>query len=173
MQQGSGIHAVDRICHGTDNGNRIASSCSRMNLLSSGMEDLSKEFEIDPTRPGTDLTWAHVRIILSAKAHGLIPFGLVESLANFADTDGLRQVVAASRQFGYGGASCIHPAQVPILNEGFAPSSEEVAKAKAVIAAYEEAEKTGVVPVFLDGRMIDVPVVERAKQLLRRASREH
>jgi len=151
----------------------IASSCSRTTLLSLGMEDLSKELEIDLTRPGTDLTWAHARVILAARAHGLIPFGLVGSLANFADTDALSEVVAASRQFGYVGASCIHPAQVPILNQGFAPSTEEVAKAKAVVAAYEEAEKNGTASVALDGRMIDVPVVERAKQLLRRAEREN
>jgi citrate lyase subunit beta/citryl-CoA lyase len=150
----------------------IASSCYRTTLLSLGMEDLSKELEIDLTRPGTDLSWAHARVILSARAHRLIPFGLVGSLANFGDTDGLRRVVEASRQFGYVGASCIHPAQVPILNRGFAPSADEVAKAKSVVAAYEEAEKNGTASVALDGRMIDVPVVERAKQLLRRASRE-
>ncbi len=158
---------------GLEQVSEIASCCSRTGTLSLGMEDLSKELEIDLTRPGTDLSWAHARIVMSARAHGLFPFGLVGSLANFSDAEAFRSLVAASRQFGYVGASCIHPAQVSILNEGFAPSAEEVTEAKAVIAAYEEAERNGTAAASLNGRMIDVPIVERARQLLRRASREN
>ena len=74
-----------------------------------------------------------------------------------------------SRRFGFGGASCIHPAQVPILNAMFSPSQDEVdAGDAAIIAALEAAERSALGAVALDGRMIDAPVAARARKLLDR-----
>jgi citrate lyase subunit beta / citryl-CoA lyase len=156
---------------GLENISAIAAASPRATTLSLGLEDLSKELEIDLTLPGYDFSWAHGRVIMAARAHGMAPLGLVRSVANFADLGSLAKVVADSRQFGYVGASCIHPNQVPILNAGFSPSQEELAKAREIIEAYERAEREGTSAVALDGRMVDIPVVERAREKIRRATR--
>jgi citrate lyase subunit beta/citryl-CoA lyase len=68
------------------------------------------------------------------------------------------------------GASAIHPMQVPILNEEFSPAPEEVERAQRLVAAYETAYAQGLGAVQFEGAMIDVPVVQRAKNVLARAA---
>ena len=77
-------------------------------------------------------------------------------------------MVRRSRRFGFSGASCIHPAQVSILNELFAPSAEEVEAARRIVDALTAAEKDGRGAVALDGRMIDAPVAESARRTVER-----
>ena len=71
-----------------------------------------------------------------------------------------------SRKLGFRGASVIHPSQVPILNEEFSPSADEVASARRIVAAYDEAVAAGRGSITVDGKMIDVPVVLRAQETL-------
>ena len=71
----------------------------------------------------------------------------------------------------FDGASCIHPSVVALLNEGFSPSPDEIAQARRVVKALEDAEAQGLGAVALDGRMIDKPVADRARLLLARAGR--
>ena len=81
---------------------------------------------------------------------------------------GFRQTIRRSRRFGFIGASVIHPSQVAILNEEFRASAAEVDHARRIVAAYDKALAEGVGAVTVDGKMIDVPVVERARLLLER-----
>ena len=97
-----------------------------------------------------------------------MPLGFIGSIAEFHDLEGFRATIRRSRRFGFIGASVIHPSQVPILNEEFRPSAEEVDHARHVVAAYDTALAEGVGAVTVDGKMIDVPVVERAQLLLER-----
>jgi citrate lyase subunit beta/citryl-CoA lyase len=157
---------------GLENISEIAAASSRTTMLSLGLEDLSKDLEIDLALPGCDLSWAHGMLILSARANGLQPMGLVGSLANISDMEALSRMVIASRQFGYVGAGCIHPAQVPVLNSGFSPSSDELAKAKEIVEAFERAEREGKASVAVNGQMVDIPVVERARRKLLRGSHQ-
>jgi len=76
--------------------------------------------------------------------------------------------VRRSRRLGFVGASVIHPSQIAILNEEFRPAAAEIDHARRVVVAYDKALAEGVGAVTVDGRMIDVPVVERAKLLLQR-----
>jgi citrate lyase subunit beta / citryl-CoA lyase len=78
--------------------------------------------------------------------------------------------VLRSRRFGFMGAGCIHPGQVPIVNEEYSPSAAEIAYAKRVVEENAKAETAGRGSFAIDGKMIDVPVVERARRLLERAS---
>jgi citrate lyase subunit beta / citryl-CoA lyase len=94
--------------------------------------------------------------------------GFVGTVADFSDLAGFRETVRRSRRIGFMGASVIHPSQVQILNEEFRPSPAEVAHAGRVVAAYDKALADGVGAVTVDGKMIDVPIVERAKLLLAR-----
>lgn len=111
------------------------------------------------------------QIIFAASAAGILPLGLIGTVATYSDLDAMRAVIAESRRFGFVGASAIHPAVVPLLNAGFQPSDEEVASARRVIEGFDEAVKTGRASVQVDGKMVDYPVVERAKRLLARSER--
>ena len=97
-----------------------------------------------------------------------MPLGFIGTIAEFHDLDGFRQTIRRSRRLGFIGASVIHPSQIPILNEEFRPNTEEVGHARRVVVAYDKALAEGVGAVTVDGKMIDVPVVERARLLLDR-----
>jgi citrate lyase subunit beta/citryl-CoA lyase len=106
--------------------------------------------------------------VFAARAAGIMPLGFVGTVAEFHDLDGFRETVRRSRRIGFVGASVIHPSQIAILNEEFRPSAAEVEHAGRVAAAYDKALAEGVGAVTVDGKMIDVPVVERAKLVLER-----
>jgi citrate lyase subunit beta/citryl-CoA lyase len=91
-------------------------------------------------------------------------------MADYSDLEGMATAVRQARQLGFMGAACIHPAQVEPLNVHFAPTAEEVARARRVVAAFEAAEREGRASVGVDGKMVDVPVFERARRLLARAA---
>jgi len=97
--------------------------------------------------------------------------GVIGSVADYSDREGYKAAVARSRRFGMRGSSCIHPGLVPILNEGFTPSEAEISHARRVIAADETARAAGRGSAELDGRMIDVPIVVKARRLIEVAAR--
>ncbi|MEM6624054.1 MAG: CoA ester lyase [Pseudomonadota bacterium] len=105
-------------------------------------------------------------IVLAARGAGKLALGYAGSIANFSNLDGYAADIAEARAMGFDGGSCIHPAQVPVLNKGFAPSAEEIIQAERVAAAYDRALAEGQGAIQLDGRMIDVPVAERARAIL-------
>ncbi|HVZ83016.1 MAG TPA: CoA ester lyase [Terracidiphilus sp.] len=88
----------------------------------------------------------------------------------FRDSEGFLVQLRSARALGFAGASCIHPSQIEAVNSVFTPTAQEIAHAQAVLAAAEEAERTGSAVVALNGKMIDRPFVLRAKATL---SRKH
>lgn len=108
-------------------------------------------------------------VLYAARAAGLLPLGILGSIADYGDLERYRATAERSRRFGFEGAACIHPSAVPILNEVFTPAQTEVEHARRVVDAYAEAERAGSGAVSLDGKMIDVPIVQRAQKLLARA----
>jgi len=109
-----------------------------------------------------------VLTMYAARAAGILPLGMIGTVADYQDLVAVRETIRRSRRFGFEGASCIHPSVVPLLNEEMAPSREEVDNARRVVEAYGEAEKEGLGAITVDGMMIDVPVVQRAEALLKR-----
>jgi citrate lyase subunit beta/citryl-CoA lyase len=107
-------------------------------------------------------------VLYAARAAGLIPLGILGSIADYADLDAYRATAERSQRFGFEGAACIHPSGVPILNEVFTPSAAQAAHARRVVDAYAEAERGGSGAVSVDGKMVDAPVVERAQSVLAR-----
>ena len=85
------------------------------------------------------------------------------------DLDGLRRWGEASRAMGFEGMGCLHPAQIPVIHEAFAPSAAEIAKAQRIVTAFEDAQDKGLAVVSLGSKMIDPPVVQRALKLVERA----
>src|SRR5262249_14607046 len=144
----------------------IARAHPRLCALTLGAEDFATSAGILPE--AEPLSMPKQMAVFAARAAGIMLWGFIGSIAEFPDLDGFRHTIRRSRRFGFIGASVIHPSQVPILNEEFRPSAEEVDHARRVVAAYDKALAEGVGAVKVDGKMIDVPVVERAQLLLER-----
>jgi citrate lyase subunit beta / citryl-CoA lyase len=145
----------------------IARAHPRLCALNLGAEDFATSAGILPEAEA--LSMPKQMAVFAARAAGIMPLGFIGSIAEFHDLDGFRQTIRRSRRFGFIGASVIHPSQVPILNEEFRPSPNEVDHARRVLTAYDKALAEGVGAVTVDGKMIDVPVVERARLLVERA----
>jgi len=144
----------------------IARAHPRLVGMTLGSEDFATSVGMVPEAEG--LLFPKQQLVIAARAAGIMPMGFVGSIADFRDLDAFRATIRRSRRLGFVGAPCIHPSQVPILNQEFAPSADEVAHAERVVATYEKATAEGVGAIQLDGRMIDVPIVERAQDVLAR-----
>jgi citrate lyase subunit beta/citryl-CoA lyase len=147
----------------------IAQSSARLVAMNIGGEDFALETGMEPTEE--TLLMPKQQMIFAARSGGLMPLGFIASVAGFGDWDAFGRMVRRSRQFGFMGAGCIHPGQVPIVNREYSPSSDEVAYARRVIEENAKAEASGRASFAIDGKMIDVPVVERARRQLARLAR--
>ena len=145
----------------------IARSSPRLVAMNIGGEDFALEAGMAPTEE--TLLMPKQQMIFAARAAGLMPLGFIASVAGFGDWEAFRRMVRRSRQFGFMGAGCIHPGQVQIVNEEYSPSVEEIAFAGRILSENEKAASGGRASFALDGKMVDVPVVERARRLLARA----
>lgn len=154
-------------CVGLLNLPEIAAASERAISMTIGLEDLASDLEVEQAE-ASSLSWAHGQMLFTARAAGIAPYGLLGSLTNFTDMETFADNVRASRSFGYVGAFCIHPRQVPIVNAGFSPSASEVMEAREIIERLEAAERNGVGATAIRGQMIDAPVVARARHILRR-----
>lgn len=145
----------------------IAGADPRMAALGVGSEDLSTELE---AVPGADSLYVFgMMCVAAARGAGILPMGSIGAFADFSDLEAYRQSLRRSRRLGFGCASCIHPAQVPIINEEYGPAPAEVDRARRLTAAFDDALASGQGAVAFEGAMIDLPVVERARRLLARA----
>jgi citrate lyase subunit beta/citryl-CoA lyase len=145
----------------------IATSSRRLVGLSLGSEDFAADIgaQADPEV----LFYPKQRTLFAAKAAGIMPMGFVGSIADFRDQEAFRAIVRRSRRMGFMCASAIHPLQVQVLNEEFQPTPEEIDRAERMVAAYDKAYAEGLGAVQFEGAMIDVPVVNRARNVLARA----
>jgi citrate lyase subunit beta/citryl-CoA lyase len=146
----------------------IARSVPRLAAMNIGGEDFALETGMEPTEE--TLLMPKQQMVFAARAAGLMPLGFIASVASFGDWEAFGRMVRRSRQFGFMGAGCIHPGQVPIVNREYSPSAEEAAHARRVIDENAKAEAAGRASFAIDGKMIDVPVVERARRLLDRVT---
>jgi citrate lyase subunit beta / citryl-CoA lyase len=146
----------------------IARAHPRLVAVSVGAEDLALSLGMVPEAEG--LFYPKQQCIIAARAAGILPMGFIGTVADYKDLDAFRATIRRSRRLGFLGASCIHPSNVAILNEEFAPGADEVGQAERMVAAYDEALAAGRGSIEFEGKMIDIPVVERAKQMLARAA---
>lgn len=145
----------------------IVASSRRLFSVNLGQEDFSRDIDVELIE-GDELSIPNFLLVATAVAYGVKPVGLVASIANFKDKENFRKIIRNSVKVGLKGAACIHPDQVVMLNEGFAPPAEQVALARRVVDIFEESRKIGDGAIALDGRMIDKPLVDRALKLLGR-----
>ena len=110
-------------------------------------------------------------VVAAARANGLR--AIDGPYAGYRDTSGLERSSRIARVMGFDGKQCIHPSQLSVVNEIFSPSAEEVARAKGVVDAYEEAAKAGRGAIGKDGKMIDYANIRMAKALLKKFEVQH
>ena len=148
---------------------RIAKASPRIASIVLGGEDFALDvgFKPDPEV----YQYPKQQALIAARAAGLTPMGLIGTVADYSDNEAFLAVVRNSARFGLEGASCIHPKNVPMLNLGFSPDPEEVAHARKVVQLDAKYAAEGRGSWELDGKMIDIPVVERARRLVARADR--
>lgn len=146
----------------------IARADARMVAIAVGGEDLATDLQAEPT---TDTLYVAKMLGLhAARAANILPLGVLASVAGVADSDAYRSMLARSRSLGFACATCVHPAQVPIINAAFSASKLELEHAQRLVSAYEHCIDQGQGAMLFEGRMVDKPVADRAYRLLARAS---
>jgi citrate lyase subunit beta/citryl-CoA lyase len=144
----------------------IAASHARVVALTLGAEDFALSVGMVPEAEG--LFYPKQQIVIAARAAGVLPLGFIGTVADYKDLDAFRATARRSRRLGFMGASVIHPSQIAILNEEFRPSPAEVEQARKVVSAFEAAAGGNQGAIEVDGKMVDIPVVERARGTLAR-----
>ncbi len=140
-------------------------SASKLNCaLAIGLEDYTADLGTQRTNEGKESFFARSMIVNAAKAAGIQAIDTVFS--DVTDMEALKQSVLEAKSLGFEGKGCIHPRQIPVVHEAFAPTKEEIDKAQKIVKAFEEAEKKGLGVVSLGSKMIDAPVVKRAQKVL-------
>ena len=141
----------------------------RVIALMFGSEDLANDLGLPTRREGeaAEMLFARSAIVVAAAA-ARVP--AIDGIwADFRDSAGLRADALRGRRLGFSGRQCIHPDQVAVVNEVFSPTSAEVEHARRVVAAFEDGVAKGLGAAALDGEMLDAPIVERARRILRSA----
>jgi citrate lyase subunit beta/citryl-CoA lyase len=145
----------------------IAAADPQVAALTLGLEDLSAELGAPRTSDGWESFLARQTTVYAARAAGVQPIASVFS--DIDDEEGLAAYVRRERGLGFDGIGCIHPRQIPVIHQSFSPTKAEIEKALQIVRAFEEAEARGLGVVSLGSKMIDPPVVERARRLVNRA----
>lgn len=158
----------------------IAAASPRLEALVYGPGDLAASLRLPGRGIGMRGIWDErynsdrfhyplMQILAAARANGLR--AIDGPYADFRDLDGLRRSAEQTRALGYDGKWCIHPAQIDVINEVFTPDAEEIAAAREIIAAYEEATASGTGAVVHQGVMIDAASVRMAQTIVGIAER--
>ena len=145
----------------------IAVASTRIVGLAFGAEDYTDDMGVQRTDTGDEVHFPRAMVAMAARAAGVA--ALDSPYIRYSDQEGLKRDIELGLKLGYKGKFAIHPAQLDIINTMFGPRSEDVDYARRVVEAWDEAEACGRGATSLDGRMIDVPVVKRARSLLAQA----
>ena len=145
---------------GVINAYPIAACAGNIVALAIGLEDYTADLGTRRTAEGSESFFARSMVVNAARAAGIQPIDSVFS--DVGDMEGLLQNVLRSKALGFDGMGCIHPRQIVVIHETFAPTPEEIEKAKKIVFAFHKAQEQGLGVVALGTKMIDPPVVKRA-----------
>ncbi len=152
---------------GALNAREIAKASQRLVGIAIGAEDYVTDLKTNRSKEGTELFMGRSLVLLAARAAGIDAIDTVFSNVN--DMEGLYEETMAIKQLGFDGKSVINPRQIKIVHDVFTPTEKEIQNAEAVMEAIEEANRRGSGVISLNGKMIDKPIVERAKRVIRLA----
>lgn len=165
MEEGSvKIIATIETALGVYNAYQIAKASPRVIAIGLGAEDFRTDMHMTRSEDGQEILFARNMISLAAHAAGVLPLDYVYS--NFKNEEGFIADVRFGKMLGFTGKSIIHPSQIPLVHDVFTPTDKEIEQAKKVVTAYEDAMSRASGVVALDGKMIDAPIVVRAKNTL-------
>ncbi len=152
---------------GIENALAIAQASEKIVALTIGLEDYTSDLGVVKTPAGAESLYARQRVVNTAHAAGVQAIDSV--FGDIGDLEGLRSWGLNSRALGFEGMGCVHPVQIPVIHDAFAPTSLEIERARKIVAAYNDAHQKGLGVVSLGSKMIDPPVVQRALKLMARA----
>jgi len=161
---GIAIIPIIETAKGVVNAYEIARASKRVNAISFGAVDFTRDMGTTISKEGTELFYARSQIAVAARAAGIQ--AIDTPWIDLADKEGLVNDSRLARQLGYKGKLLIHPDQIESVNKVFSPSKEEVEYAKKVVEAFKEAEAKGLGAISLEGKMVDVANYRQAKDLL-------
>lgn len=166
--RGSGARLMPLIetALGVENALAIA-SFERVAAILLGAEDLTADLSCPRTKGGAEIAYARGRVVMAARAAGVLPIDT--PFTDVFDDDGLAEDARIARALGFAGKAAISPRHIAGINAAFSPTPDEIAYAREVLEAIGQGRKEGKGAVSLRGKMIDAPIVNRAKRLLEQA----
>jgi citrate lyase subunit beta/citryl-CoA lyase len=138
----------------------IAAASDMICALALGLEDYTADLGVARSATEIESLFAKSAVVNAARAAGIQALASVYS--GLADAEALRQNAQSARTLGFEGMGCIHPRQIQIIHEAFAPGPHEIGKAMRIVLAFEQAQQNGAGVIALGAEMIDMPVVKRA-----------
>lgn len=137
----------------------------RVRRLLFGAVDLALDMDLDLQDEDGAIAQARFAVALASRRAGLA--GPIDTaFVDIHSSDKLRLSAGRARAMGYAGKTCIHPAQIQVVNQVFSPTEQELERARLIVEAFDAAERAGSAAVSVDGAMIDHPVVLKARRLL-------
>lgn len=158
------IHAMIETAKGVRNVYDIAGYSSRVDAITIGGQDLTADMNIVKTKDNAGIDYARKQIVMAAKANRIDVIDTV--FADVEDDEGLREETIYAKKIGFTGKAVINPRQIDIVNEVFMPTEDEIRKALRVYRGWVNAKKEGLGVFAIDGKMVDAPVMARAKYVL-------
>jgi len=149
---------------GVINAYDIVTASPRLVAVAIGAEDFVTNMKTNRSLDGIELLTARGQILLAARAAGV--YALDTVFSDVKNDEGFINEVKHIKQLGFDGKSVIHPNQVELVHKVYTPSEKEIQKSIRILKAIEEAEQKGSGVISLDGKMIDLPVVERAHRVI-------
>ncbi|SES26031.1 CoA ester lyase [Psychrobacillus sp. OK032] len=164
------IHLIPLIesALGVHNAFNIASSSKRVRSLAFGSIDFTLDIKGEITSNGLELLFARSQLVIASRA-ARIESPIDTVFSDFRDSEGLTRETRLIKELGFQGKLVIHPSQISIVNNVFRPTQTEIEKAQQIVTAYEEYKKAGKGVFELDGKMVDLPVVEQARKIIERS----
>ncbi|HPY80488.1 MAG TPA: aldolase/citrate lyase family protein [Bacteroidales bacterium] len=152
---------------GVMNAYDIAKAAPNIVAMAIGLEDYTADLGVKRTLEGKESLFARSTLVNACHAVRIQPIDSVFS--DVADMEALKQNVLASKALGFSGMGCIHPRQIKVIKENFAPDKDEIERAKKIVNAFLVAKEKGLGVVSLGTKMIDAPVVKRAEKIIQLA----
>jgi len=150
---------------GVEKSYAIARACPRVKRLALGGNDFTTDIGTPYSTTGDEFFYARSRLVVASRAAGIeAPLDTVCPFIK--DTASLQEDAQRAQRLGFQGKMVIHPNQIGPVNTIFSPSEEEIKNARKIVATFEEAEAKGTGVIQVDGKMVEYPIVNRARQVL-------
>lgn len=147
---------------------QVAAASLRVKCLAFGSVDYALDIDAELTKEGFELLYARSHLVNVSRAAGIeSPVDAVYT--DIHDLEGLKKETTFVKQMGFQGKLVVYPKQIDVVNQVFIPSKQDIEIAHMILAAYEKSVKEGLGAIQVNGKMIDLPVVERAKRMVDKA----